>query len=76
MHQIDDAIVRGGRIVLSNLPFADGERVRVIVSGGQDAACQKPLSIEEVRRQLRGGVARFDNPFEPMIPGGDWEMLK
>lgn len=75
MHQIDDAIVQGGKMVLSDLPFADGQRVRVIVAE-QDGLTPKPLSIEDVRRQLRGGVARFDDPFEPMIPSGDWEMLK
>ena len=36
MHQIDDAVVQGGRIVLDHLPFADGQHVRVIVAE-QDA---------------------------------------
>ena len=75
MHQIDDAIVRGGKIVLSDLPFADGQHVRVIVSES-DLPPVRRLSIEEVRRKLKGGVERFDDPFEPMIPTGDWEMLK
>ena len=75
MHRIDDAIVRGGKIVLSDLPFADGQHVRVTVAE-QDAAPRQSLSIGEVRRQLRGGVTRFDEPFQPMIPAGDWEMLK
>ncbi len=75
MHQINDAIVQGGKILLSQLPFADGQRVRVVVTE-QDIPALKALSIEEVRRQLRGGVVRFDDPFEPMIPSGDWEMLK
>ena len=75
MHQIDDAIVRGGRIVLSDLPFPDGQRVRVIVAE-QDATPRQLLSINEVRRQLRGSVTQFDEPFQPMIPAGDWDMLK
>ncbi len=75
MHQIDDAIVQGGRIILSHLPFADGQRVRVTVAE-HDAPAPQSMSIDDVRRQLRGGVARFDDPFEPMIPSGDWEMLK
>jgi len=41
----------------------------------QDAPVTTSLSIENVRRQLRGGVERFDHPLEPMIPSGDWEML-
>nr|MBA2707343.1 hypothetical protein [Gemmatimonadaceae bacterium] len=56
-------------------PFADGQRVRVIVAES-DAAPVGRLSIEDVRRQLKGGVERFDDPCEPMIPSGDWEMLK
>jgi hypothetical protein len=75
MHRIDDAIVRGGRIVLSDLPFAEGQRVRVIVAE-HDAPAPQTLSIEDVRRQLRGGVVRFDDPFEPMIPADHWEMLR
>jgi hypothetical protein len=75
MHQIDDAIVRDGKIVLSHLPFADGQRVRVMIAES-DAAPVGRLPIAEVRRQLQGGVERFDDPFEPAIPGGDWEMLK
>ncbi len=75
MHQIDDAIVEGGKVVLSHLPFADGQRVRVLVAEN-DAPVEKRLSIEEVRRQLKGAVERFDGPFEPMIPGDAWEVLK
>jgi hypothetical protein len=89
MHQVDDAIVRDGSIVLSHLPFADGQHVRVIIAergalaGRAAAAADAPavapvgrLSIHDVRRQLAGGVEGLDDPGEPMIPEGDWEMLK
>ena len=76
MHQIDDAVVKGGKIVLSDLPFADGQHVRVIVSEHGSSLPLRRMPIGEVRRQLKGGVERFDEPFEPMIPGEDWEMLK
>ena len=75
MHQINDAIVQGGKVVLANLPFADGQRVRVTIAE-TDAGPAGRLSTDEVRRQLRGCVERFDEPLEPMIPQGDWEMLK
>jgi hypothetical protein len=75
MHQINDAIVRGGKLVLSGLPFAEGQHVRVVVAE-TDAAAQQRLSIEEIRKLLSGGVERFDDPFEPMIPTDQWEMLK
>jgi hypothetical protein len=74
MHQIDDAVVQGGKIVLSHLPFADGQRVRVIVSESEAPVVRLP--IDEVRCELKGGVERFEDPFEPMIPSEDWEMLK
>jgi hypothetical protein len=75
MHQIDDAVVRDGKIVLSDLPFADGQHVRVIVAERELDAMRR-IPIADVRRQLKGGVERFEEPFEPMIPSGDWEMLK
>ena len=74
MHEINDAIVQGGKIVLSQLPFADGQHVRIIVT--ETTTADQRLSIQEVRRILQGGVERFDDPFEPMIPSESWEMLK
>jgi hypothetical protein len=80
MFKIADAVVRGGQLVLSGLPFAEGQHVEVVVAEvhpTQDQQPQiKPLSIAEVRAALRGGVERFDDPFEPAIPPDQWEMLK
>jgi hypothetical protein len=75
MHQIDDAIVRGGRLELSHLPFPDGQRVRILVTEVESQAGNRN-SIHEIRRLLKGGVERFDDPFGPMIPPEHWEMLK
>jgi hypothetical protein len=75
MHQINDAIVRGGKLELSDLPFADGQRVRILVTQIESPAVNR-ISIHEVRRLLNGGVERFDDPFEPMIPTEHWGMLK
>ena len=74
MHEINDAVVQGGKIVLSHLPFADGQHVRVTVAEAHES-CQR-MSIQKVRESLRGGVERFEEPFEPMIPSENWEMLK
>ena len=70
MHEINDAIVQDGKLVLSHLPFADGQRVKVTVSE------LGKLPIGQVRELLKGGVERSDAPFEPMIPDSSWEMLK
>jgi hypothetical protein len=75
MHRIDDAIVTGGKVVLSNLPFAEGQHVRIIVAEA-DPQASKPVTIQEIRQILKGGVERFDDPLEPMIPQDRWEMLK
>jgi len=75
MHRINDAIVSGGKIVLSDLPFAEGQHVQIIVAEiGAPAAGR--ASIDDVRLALRGGVERFDGPFEPLIPAENWDMLE
>lgn len=76
MHQIDDAIVKGGQLVLSHLPFADGQHVRVVVAETDAIHWRSGRSIDEIRGVLKGAVERFDDSFEPLIPPEDWEMLK
>jgi len=75
MHRINDAVVRGGQLVLSGLPFAEGQHVQVVVAALQDGPAN-PAPISQVRSALRGGVERYDDPFEPAIPLENWEMLK
>ena len=75
MHRIEDAIVQDGKVVLSQLPFPDGQHVRIIVDPTESLPAARK-TIEEIRSILKGGVARFDSPFEPMIPSDDWELLK
>jgi len=70
---VADAVVREGKLLLSDLPVADGQHVRVVVTDVLDAGRQ---SIESVRNVLRGSVERFDDPFEPMLPLESWEMHK
>jgi len=75
MHRIQKAVVRDGKLVLTGLPFAEGQHVRVIVTeAGGDAA--GGVSVQRARELLRGGVERFDDPLEPLIPGQGWEMLR
>jgi hypothetical protein len=70
MHEIHNAIVQGGKIVLSHLPFQDGQHVRVLVEEANQPAVHR-IPIEQVRQILKGGVERFDDPFEPIIPSDD-----
>jgi hypothetical protein len=74
MHQINDVIVQGGQIVLTNLPYVDGQHVRVVVA--ETDSKSKRIPITKIREMLRGSVERFEDPTEPMIPSQDWELLK
>jgi hypothetical protein len=65
----------GGQLVLSGLPFPDGQPVRIVVVE-VDGPQREVRTVAEVRRLLRGGVERFDDPFEPVIPTDQWEMLR
>lgn len=73
MLRINDIVVRDGKLVLSNLPFAEGQHVQVLVDA---LATDKKATISDIRASLRGGVQRHDDPFEPVIPERDWEMLR
>jgi len=75
MHRINDVVVKDGKLTLSNLPFAEGQHVQVIVSE-LEALPRERATIGEVRAALRGCVERYDDPFEPAIPIDNWEMLK
>jgi hypothetical protein len=76
MHQVNDAIVKGGKLTISHLPFAEGQRVKVVITEENGTAPMQRRPIAEVRQMLKGGVERFDDPCEPMIPTETWEMLK
>ncbi len=76
MYQVQDAVVRGGQVVIDGLPFQDGQHVRVSVTTVADDPAPIKRSIAEVQRLLAGSVDRFDDPTEPMIPLDSWEMLR
>lgn len=74
MHQVNDAIVHGGKVVVTNVPFSDGQRVQVTISEVVPQANRLPIG--EVRTQLKGHAELLDDPSEPMIPEADWETPK
>ena len=55
-----------------------GERIRVTSRGQIIAELTPPTaSADEValaRKRLRGSVVRYDDPFEPAFPAGDWTV--
>jgi hypothetical protein len=72
MHKINDIVVKDGQIVLSHLPFRDGEHVHVTVTEAVSPPARMPIS--QVRELLRGKVRHFADPADPMIPEDSWEM--
>jgi hypothetical protein len=54
MHTINDIVVKDGQIVLSHLPFPDGQHVRVILT--EIGSTSTKMTISQVRELLRGKV--------------------
>ncbi|HXE51539.1 MAG TPA: hypothetical protein VN541_00905 [Tepidisphaeraceae bacterium] len=73
LNEVHRATVQGGQVTITGVPLPDGAAVEVMVKAAPE---RKKLSIHEVRELLRGGVERYDQPFEPSIPEDSWEMLK
>ena len=69
---ISDLKVQNGKIVLENLPFSDGAKVDVTISG----AANGNVDRVEAKRLLRGSVVKYDDPFGPAAPIEDWEVLR
>lgn len=73
MRRVSQAVVHDGQVVLSGLGLPDGERVEVVVT---QLPAQQSRTIGEIRQLIGGGVERYDDPFEPVIPMDSWEMHK
>ncbi len=67
--RVEKVIQSNGTIVLENLPFAEGEKVEIIIvkSGAEN---------EKKLYSLRGTAYKYENPFEPAIAPEDWEAAK
>jgi hypothetical protein len=53
MHRISDAVVTGGRLLLANLPFAEGQHVEVLVA---------ELPVKASKRQSLKAYFNFRTP--------------
>ncbi len=73
MHQVNDVIVHDGQVTLTELPFKDGEHVRVLLL---PTGSLPRLSIQEVRQRLRGKAVWIGDPTEPIIPTEEWDAFK
>lgn len=57
-----------------------GERVRVTSRGKVIAEISPPTAsrkeVEAARVRLRGSLLRYDNPLEPALDPGEWDVNK
>ena len=57
-----------------------GERVRVTSRGKVIAEIAPPSAtrkeVETARARLRGSLLRYDNPLEPALEPGEWDVNK
>ena len=66
-HRIEVVLTEDGKLSLDHLPFCSGQMVEVIVL---------PMSSPAPTNQsLKGMVARYDRPTDP-VAEGDWSALQ
>ena len=81
LHETEAVVQPDGTVRVEGLPFASGERVRVIVVGGPPDRPRRHTAaeVDESRRileSMRGMITRYDDPFEPAVPPSDWNALR
>jgi hypothetical protein len=65
-HRIETTVTTDGQITITNVPVHAGDAVEIIVLVKSEAA------NPDNRFPLRGSVARYDNPTDP-VAADDWE---
>ena len=79
-HESEAVVDATGSVRVSHLPYATGDRVRVLVlreatSGGVRRHTDEEVQRSRlIRRGLRGTVIRYDQPDEP-VGVEDWDAL-
>lgn len=69
-YRIETTVIKGQKLLIEDVPFAEGSPVEVIVLKAGVAK----LATKE-RYPLRGKPYRYDSPTEP-VAVDDWEALK
>ncbi|MGH9837736.1 MAG: hypothetical protein ACREEM_03020 [Blastocatellia bacterium] len=67
-HRTETSVKSNGTIVLSGLPFHEGDKVVVIIT------TRPEKSAQQNRYPLRGLPVEYKNPFEP-VAENDWSVL-
>ena len=69
-HYIETTIAENGKLSLQNLPFKEGDEVKIVI-----LKCNV-LKTNPNSFPLKGTVISYDTPFEPATSSEDWEALK
>jgi hypothetical protein len=79
-YKIRSIVMADSTIVLKGIPFSVGKSVEIIVLedvASQEADCESVnLPLDERWKSLQGSVTRYDDPFEPVIPLSEWDVLQ
>ncbi|PYV05263.1 MAG: hypothetical protein DMG10_05430 [Acidobacteria bacterium] len=78
-HETEGVVDANASVHVSELPFATGDRVRILVLGNADPKLWRHTADEidrskQIRQGLKGTVIQYDRPDEP-VGIEDWEML-
>lgn len=74
-HKLATTLTEDGTLVLKELPFHAGDAVEIIILEQSKEQTVSPR--QQTEYPLQGTQPyRYDEPFEPVAPAEDWEVLK
>ena len=66
-YYISSGIISDEGLVMPKLPFKKGAHVRVVIM-------EEHQTNAETSKRIRGSVVSYDNPLDPPLNDGDWEI--
>ena len=69
IHQIKKEILPNGTIVIDDLPFEVGEKVKITIE-------KAPKIDANDRYPLRGTPYSYEDPFSPLLDPKDWKPFE
>ncbi|MDY6785206.1 MAG: hypothetical protein SW833_22115 [Cyanobacteriota bacterium] len=77
-YKIETILHQDGTLTLRGLPFRAGEAVEIIIlekfKERERDLTQQPS--QQKLTHLKGALLRYDEPFEPAVSQGDWEVFQ
>jgi hypothetical protein len=84
-YKVEAILSEDGALTLKDLPFHVGDAVEVIILERSRSVSEgeSPNQAEKAEDRpepnlypLRGTVLLYEDPFEPAVPGEDWEVMQ